>query len=68
VAAMSVEKCRDGFIFACDECGETIKPPRSTGAISFQDCLEIAKEKGWRAIRVHSKTGGIDWEHRCNHC
>jgi hypothetical protein len=65
---MSVEKHRDGFAFVCDECGEVIKPPRSTASLSFQECLDLAKEKGWRAVSVHSKAGGRDWEHRCGNC
>jgi len=65
---MSAEKCRDGFAFICDECGESIKPPHSTGALSFADSLDLAKEKGWRAVQVHSKTGGKDWEHLCPTC
>jgi hypothetical protein len=65
---MSVEKHRDGFVFICDECGEVIKPPRSTGSLSFQECLDLAKEKGWRVMRVNSKTSGWDWEHLCPDC
>jgi hypothetical protein len=67
-AIVSVEKHRDGFAFICDECGESIKPPRSTEALSFVECLELAKGKGWRVIQVHSRSGEKDWEHRCDNC
>ncbi len=65
---MSVEKVPGGFAFSCDECGAVVKPPRSTEPLGFQDCLDLAKEKGWRALSVASKTGGKDWEHRCPDC
>jgi hypothetical protein len=65
---MSAQKHRDGFVFICDECGESIKPPRSTGALPFIECFELAKEKGWRAFQEHSRTGGKDWVHRCPNC
>ncbi len=65
---MSVERHPSGFQFICDACGQYVNPPRSTEALSFQESLDLAKEKGWRAVQVHSKTGGKDWEHRCSSC
>jgi len=68
---MSSEKCRDGFEFACDACGNELSPPRlgrGSESRSWHECWELAKEKGWCAVKVKSKSGKDDWEHRCPAC
>lgn len=67
---MSTERHNNGgTTFVCDSCGQYINPPRSTERLEFRDCWELAKDKGWRAVKVPSRVRGQDdWEHRCGEC
>ncbi len=69
---MATENTKDGVSFICDCCGDEWCPPRPPVGFpprDFQECLELVKEEGWRAVKVRSKVPGKDiWEHRCQEC
>lgn len=68
---MTSAPVKDGFRFQCDDCGEEWIPPRlgrGSDSPDWHDCWERAKSAGWRAVKVRSKTGKDDWEHRCPSC
>jgi len=68
---MTAYDTRDGVAFMCDECGEEWKPPRlghGSEVPDFRECLTQAKDDGWRAIPVPSRSGKTDWQHRCRDC
>lgn len=68
---MSFEKDKSGYEFTCDACGEVKKPPRfgaGSAKADFLDCWDECKREGWRAVKVKSRTGSEEWEHRCPEC
>jgi hypothetical protein len=67
----TARETRDGFGFECDKCGEEWTPPRldrGSEPRDFRESFELAKEAGWRAVKVKSRSGKEDWEHRCSEC
>lgn len=69
---MSTERVPYGTKFTCDCCGDEWEPPRPRMGFpprDFADCLDLAKEDGWRAVHVTGLSGTEDrWEHRCPDC
>jgi hypothetical protein len=60
-----------GFLFQCDECGAEWKPPRlgrGSAERDWHECWADAKDDGWRAVKVKSKSGKEEWENRCPNC
>lgn len=68
---MSEQKVASGFAFTCDCCGAEWFPAklgRGSASRDFDESLADAKEDGWRAVKVRSRTGKEEWEHRCHQC
>ena len=70
---MNSQRIRVGFEFTCDCCGQVWEPPRlgiGSSSRDFCESWDLAKEDGWRAVKVRSRAVGRteDWEHRCVDC
>lgn len=68
---MTSAQSDDGYEFDCDLCGANWNPPRlgiGSEKPTWRECFDAAKAEGWRAIKITSSTGDIDWEHRCPNC
>lgn len=68
---MTAFNTADGTAFMCDECETEWRTPKlGRGSVSrdFLESLESAKEDGWKAVKVKSRTGKDDWQHRCPDC
>jgi hypothetical protein len=68
---MSTQDTKDGVAFVCDECEAEWTPPRlgrGSAVPNFRECLNMAKEAGWRAIPVPSRSSKTDWQHKCPGC
>lgn len=61
-----------GVGFKCDACEETWEPPKlgiGSAPRDFKESYLLARNAGWRAVKVKSKVlGKVDWEHRCSEC
>ena len=68
---MSTHDTEDGVAFVCDKCEKELLPPRlgrGSATPDFRECLTVAREKGWRAFPVPSRSGKTDWQHHCPEC